>query len=332
MRESQQGALLTDPTKSHQSPAMTPSAAISLRSDASTTRPASGRRYAQVSFKVRAAMADEAAAILVARGALGCAVKMPRSGSPSGARPVTLEAFFRTISAAEVSSVAAILKTLRLTSPRMPPPEIRRIEDPGWATMWMTRFKPLRIGRRWLIVPPWSKTDAQGRLRMIIKPGQAFGTGHHPTTRGCLIALEREFSRRRFGSVLDVGTGSGILALAAQMLGARRIVGIDTDKVALANATENASLNGLTGTVGFSSAALPSLRRRFELITANITGGTLTKLASRLKALLADDGRLILSGIRRQEVSGVLRHFRPQLRCVRSRTEQGWTTLTLASR
>ncbi len=279
-------------------------------------------------FAVPAPMADEAAGILVAAGALGCAVKAAFTPHPRQSGTVALEAFFEHLTRARLARLESVLGAAGMLASAAPVAE--RIVDPGWATQWMRRFRPLPVGRRLLIVPPWSDANVPGRLRLVLEPGQAFGTGHHPTTRAMLVALDSHTARRHFLTGLDVGTGSGVLALAMKLLGIDRVTAIDNDALALENARRNAALNGLTGRVRFSSAALAAFRKPFQLIAANILGPTLIELAPELKALLASDGRLLLSGILDREVSSLMAHYRPECRCVCSRSERGWTTLVLA--
>ena len=111
--------------------------------------------------------------------------------------------------------------------------------------------------------------------RIVIDPGQAFGTGHHPTTYGALGTIEKLCAQRRFEQALDVGTGSGVLAIAMRLLGAGHVTGIDVDALALVNARENAALNSMRGKIRFATTSLARLRRRFDLITANILSSTL---------------------------------------------------------
>src|SRR5262249_8412542 len=154
-----------------------------------------------------AAMVDEAAGILAVRGALGCAAQWPHKAKRSPRAPVTLEAFFDRLTAAQLGGHRAALHDAGMLDASGPPPRRGPVIDPGWAAMWKARFKPLAIGLKLLIVPPWAPPTVDGRLAIIIDPGQGFGTGHHPTTRTTLAALEAECARRPFDGALDVGTG-----------------------------------------------------------------------------------------------------------------------------
>jgi ribosomal protein L11 methyltransferase len=208
----------------------------------------------------------------------------------------------------------------------------RRIVDPGWSTLWMKRFGPFRVGRRILIVPPWKRASEPGRTSIVVQPAQAFGTGHHPTTAGALRALESIVGAHAPRSILDAGTGSGVLAIAAALLGNRRseIVAIDIDPTALENARANARLNAVEKSIRFSPVPLVSIHRHFDLIMANILSHTLIELAPHLRRLVAPGGRLILGGFLADEAAEVLSHYRSPLRCVRRKTHRGWTTIVMA--
>jgi ribosomal protein L11 methyltransferase len=275
-------------------------------------------------------MADEAAGLLVARGALGCAVvEMTRPG----ARPlknVTLEAYFDRITQREIETIRRAMAEAGMLATNGALLGVRRIADPGWATLWQRRFRPFRVGTKFLIVPPWRPRREQGRVSIVVQPGQAFGTGHHPTTAGSLRAIEDTIADARPRTALDVGTGSGILAIAMAALGIHDIVAIDVDPIALDNAEDNAALNHVAERIRFSPVPLASIRRRFDLIAANILADTLIELAPRLRRMLAPTGRLILSGILAREVPEVVDCYAPPLRVAARNINRGWATLVLA--
>jgi ribosomal protein L11 methyltransferase len=174
---------------------------------------------------------------------------------------------------------------------------VREIADEDWLESWKAQFTPIRVGR-FLVRPTWTQdVRADGAIELVLDPGMAFGTGLHPTTRGCLTLLQRiePMPDRCF----DVGTGSGILGLAALRLGAGRVMGLDTDPIAVTAAKANAAVNGLTdafearqGTVTLASSEEP-----YPLVLANLVANVLIQLAQALAANTSPGGTLIASGI-----------------------------------
>ena len=297
---------------------------------------AARRSYTRATFRTPAHLADEAAGILVAGGALGCAVagmKLPHARED---KTVALEAYFNRVSASELSRLRRMMESAGVLAPEAHESaspaagNVRRIVDPGWSTLWMRRFGPFRVGRELLIVPPWRRETQPGRITIVIQPAQAFGTGHHPTTAGALRASEALMRTRKPAHVLDVGTGSGILAIGMALMGARDLMAIDTDAVALESALANARLNGVEKSIRFSPVPLTSIHRHFDLIIANILSGTLKELAPHLKRIVAPEGRLVLGGFLADEADDVLKHYRSPLRCVSRKTHRGWTTIVMA--
>lgn len=165
--------------------------------------------------------------------------------------------------------------------PDLPAPtmkwEATRTED--WAVMWKDRFTPTPVGERLLVTPPWRRPDAGDRLIVIIEPAAAFGTGTHETTRSCLALLEAvaDDLGERVGrsSMLDVGCGSGILALAAKRLGFSPVMGIDNDPIAIESARRNAQLNDLADVTQWACASLESISVSWDLVAANLDPLTL---------------------------------------------------------
>jgi ribosomal protein L11 methyltransferase len=175
------------------------------------------------------------------------------------------------------------------------------VAEEDWAEAWKAHFKPVKVTDRLVIRPPWEEYAAQpGETVITIYPGMAFGTGRHASTLLCLRALEQvwEGQRPHSGSpwqVLDVGTGTGILALTAARYGAE-VLAIDLDPEAVAAALENVRLNNLIDRVWVEETPLASLRQQFGLILANITAPDLLQLADSLTARLLSGGVLIISG------------------------------------
>ncbi|HUY38963.1 MAG TPA: 50S ribosomal protein L11 methyltransferase [Candidatus Binataceae bacterium] len=289
------------------------------------------RAYTKAAFRTPAAMADEAAGFLVANGALGCAVAEMARPNQRPRAIVTLEAFFTRLAARELTRLRIAMRQAGMLAAgeRAIPPHT--IIDPGWATMWQHRFRPFRIGRRFLIVPPWEHASEPRRTSIVIKPARAFGTGHHPSTAGALRAIEEITSAcGAIRSALDVGTGSGLLAIALRMHGAARVVAIDIDADALENARDNADLNGVGGAIRFSAIPLRSVRGRFDLVIANILAGVLIEMAPELVRRLAPRGQLVLGGILASESCSVIGAYRKLVRPVSATRSRGWATLRFA--
>lgn len=194
-------------------------------------------------------------------------------------------------------------------TPQAPVFTVVRNED--WAEGWKQHFPTTRISRRLVVRPSWEEFTPQSDDVVIeIDPGMAFGTGTHGTTRLCLEAVAAAFEStvppRR---VLDVGTGSGILAIAAAAYGAEQIVACDIDPEACAIAFENAILNQVDDKISFTIALLEELEGSFDLVLANILAEENIRLAEALLARLAPGGRLVLSGILIEKEEMVIQAF-----------------------
>lgn len=182
---------------------------------------------------------------------------------------------------------------------------IRVLENTDWSLEWRRFYRAELITPRLLVLPPWqSAPDCIPDHLMRIDPGPAFGTGQHPTTRMCLKAMET-VSLPDNWTMLDVGTGSGILAIYGVMLGARKVVGLDIDPDALRWAEHNVALNNLTARIELSSGPIEFLRVHYSLITANMLMGEILAVLPRFPYLLEAGGRLVLSGILREQISQV---------------------------
>ena len=176
----------------------------------------------------------------------------------------------------------------------------RVIHEADWAEVWKAFFPVLRVGRRLVIRPTWRRHRARpGDVVLALDPGMAFGTGLHPTTRLCLAALEPldEGGRLAEASVLDVGCGSGILAIAALRLGAASALGVDTDPIAVESTLANARKNRLARRLRARTGSLPTGAGPFDVVLANLIAGVLVPLAPALRDELRPGGTLVASGI-----------------------------------
>lgn len=172
------------------------------------------------------------------------------------------------------------------------------IENDDWAHKWKEFFKPEKITDRIVIKPTWEPYEAgNDQIVIEIDPGMAFGTGTHPTTRGCLRLIEEVVTKGGISSMLDVGTGTGILAIAAAKMGVSKIVATEIDATAVKVAEENILLNKSEKEINISGSKLYVIDERFNLVVANIIAEELIRLSKPLKERILTGGYLILSGI-----------------------------------
>ncbi len=212
----------------------------------------------------------------------------------------------------------------------------RILRNRNWNSTWRRFFSPQKVGRALIVAPPWAKLGRlHGRHLITIEPGMAFGTGTHTTTRGCMEFIEtvhRALEGEEF-TALDVGTGSGILAIALAKLGAARVWALDNDPVALKVARENFHLNAVAGRVFLYRSNLSAVRRSFSVVLANLTAESILNLAAPLAARVGAKGFLVLSGIMRPQGEQVLRRFRSNgFRLIQRKDEKEWVTLLLKRR
>jgi ribosomal protein L11 methyltransferase len=194
-------------------------------------------------------------------------------------------------------------------------PEIRSAEakeytEQDWTTFWQHHFEILEIGDRLRIVPEWETPPADDRINIIINPGLSFGTGGHFTTRFCLEALEDACRTLNPRSMIDAGTGSGILSIAAVRLGIENVVAFDNDPVCIDQCTENAARNGVEGRIHFFQADILEsgwCAKPADIVCANILTSVLLEAAPLIRR--AAGKRIVLSGIREIEADAVAETF-----------------------
>jgi ribosomal protein L11 methyltransferase len=227
-------------------------------------------------------------------------------------RPATVRAYLpgadRSAARAALEAARADLGHLRAFGLRpIGPVEVKVVHEEDWASAWKRHFPVLRVGRRIVIRPTWRRhRAAPGDVVIALDPGMAFGTGLHPTTRLCLLALEGLADEGVISGAraLDVGTGSGILALAAARLGAASVLGVDTDPIAVESAQANARRNRLVRRIRLRQGTVEAAEGPFDLVLANLIASLLVALAAQLAASLragdgspGSGGMLVCSGI-----------------------------------
>lgn len=193
-----------------------------------------------------------------------------------------------------------------------------------WERAWMDDFEPMQFGKRLWIVPSWHDAPDDSAANIHLDPGLAFGTGTHPTTALCLEWLDAHPPEAQ--SVIDYGCGSGVLAIAALKLGAARAWGIDNDPQALIASGENAIKNHLEDRLElYLPEAMPGLQA--ELLIANILANPLQELAPRLAALVVPQGRIVLSGILREQADELVQLYTQWFEMAPVAHKQDWVRL-----
>ncbi len=216
-----------------------------------------------------------------------------------------VEAVFASFKELKMTDVGLDLGSLRVV--------VRETDEEDWANNWKLYYKPLAIGERLLICPSWEQAEPQGRVLLSLDPGMAFGTGGHHTTRMCLEYLEQRV--RAGDEMLDLGCGSGILSIAALLLGAVHATGVDIDPMAKKIAGENARLNGI-GTEVYTVLAGDVLtneplaarlaQKQYDVIAANIVADVIIALCPLAPSLLKKGGCFIISGVIADRLDAVL--------------------------
>ena len=305
-------------------------------------------RWTRVSLRIPAAVADAFGARCIELGAPGVVVderNLRRTATTDGgvrpalasaqARftayfppdldPLWLEAQLR----ASLDAIARELPGARRRSLHLEP-----FRPQSYEKSWRRHFPPVRVGKRLLIAPSWTtakdlRAAAGTRIVLRVDPAQAFGTGHHPTTRGCLVALERVCAAEplpRRG--LDVGSGTGVLAVAMRALGVADVLGIDSDPVARAATLACAADNGFADVRVCET--LSRARGQYDVVTANLFAGLLIEMAAQLGARVRPGGHLIVAGLLASQEGDVQRALRAAgFRVERRECRATWSTLTL---
>ena len=278
-------------------------------------------RWIELSVQAEGPVQDTVSNFLVERGSTGivCADRSLRAFFPDTTDDTVLK-----------PAVRRYLRGLREIFPDclVGRTRWRMIADKNWHDAWREHFRPQHIGRRFLVTPPWLQPPKTRRRVILIEPAMAFGTGTHETTRCCLEFIDELCAESVPRKALDVGTGSGILAMGMARLGVREVLALDNDPVALEAAEANLRLNGVEDVVTLSATGLARVRRRFPLVVANIILETLVELAGPLSRSVGARGALVLSGLLHDHVPAVVQRF-PGFLLEQHKQRKEWSTLLL---
>ncbi len=264
------------------------------------------------------------------------------AGTPTG--PITVRAYLEVNDQIEETrqKLEESLFYLGMIQP-LPTPVYKQIADQNWMEAWKQHYKPIRIGKRLLILPAWMESPEPTRVAIKIDPGMAFGTGTHPTTQLCLELMEMAvdlggLKDLRGLRVIDVGCGSGILSIAAIKLGASKVLGVDIDSESIVNSRENANVNEVGEELMLGVGSLQEIIegkfafKSAPLVVANILAPVIVRLFDAgLADLIEAGGSIILSGILQEQKKSVLEAAQAQrLKMTEWRQRGDWVALTMS--
>ncbi|MBV7300562.1 50S ribosomal protein L11 methyltransferase [Enterovibrio paralichthyis] len=225
----------------------------------------------------------------------------------------------------DMDAVVAILKTSPLLGEDFTH-KIEQLEDKDWERAWMDNFKPMRFGQRLWVCPSWCEAPEPEAVNIMLDPGLAFGTGTHPTTALCLEWLDGLDLAGK--TVIDFGCGSGILSLAALLLGAEKVIGIDIDPQALQASKANAERNGVADRLELYLPKDQPANLQAEVVVANILAGPLRELSPIIKSLIAPQGVLAMSGVLDSQAESVADCYRDELTVDAITEKEEWCRIT----
>ena len=283
-------------------------------------------RYWELTLTVPAGAAEGLTNFLWEAGALGV-VEEERPGALPELRAFFPETAAPAVLADRVTAYADGLAALGFGTVGSPRSVV--LEDGRWAEAWREHFRPITVGGRFVIAPPWEIPDAPGRFVLVIEPGRAFGTGHHGSTAGCLEALERVVDAHSPPRAVDLGTGSGILAIALVRLGVGHVLAIDDDPDAVAATAANVVRNCVTAHVESRADDAATLDAApVPLVVANLITAVHRRLAGRYASYVTPGGMLVLGGILDAEGAEVAATLVPLgWQPADTVSREGWTTL-----
>ena len=282
--------------------------------------------WLQLRLAITPEQADPMESLLLGLGAVSVtfmdAEDQPIFEPDLGTTPLWSHTHLLALFEADVDQQALLDQLQQIWPGKLPEHQLEEIADQDWERSWMDNFKPMRFGRRLWIVPSWHEAPEPDAVNLLLDPGLAFGTGTHPTTALCLEWLDGQTLDGL--QVIDFGCGSGILAIAALLLGAECVIGTDIDPQALEASRDNAQRNQLDD--ARFPLYLPDVMpdTSADLLVANILAGPLVSLAPQLTSLVKPGGRIALSGILAEQTEDILAAYRDAFELDPVAEKDGW--------
>jgi ribosomal protein L11 methyltransferase len=299
--------------------------------------PAPRAHWLEAAIRVPIAAADKVGALLIEAGSQGVITGIRELARGARRRThETVRGFFPSREPASAQrarlAVRAALTRARDVGVRRATVSWRELDARLWEMDWRVHFQPVRAGHSLVVVPPWDRGTHSGRRRVVIHPGMAFGTGQHATTLGCLEALE-SLTTPPPARALDLGTGTGVLAIALAKLGVRKVLALDLDPQAITAARGNLRRNAISGRVSLACRPLEKAvpvethGRGYPLAVANLYVDALVELAPALARRIVAGGHLVTSGVLRSQQRRVRAAYAPPHWRLRSAKRHGtWVT------
>ena len=292
-------------------------------------KPTKEKKWVKIKFIVPSGTSDYLSYILDELGALGSIIDNNTSNN------LTILTTFFNFKQHPFLLIEKIKKKIKKAFPFFPKLKGYRlsweiIEEEDWAYSWKKYFTYHKITKKIAIAPPWEKKRNDVPIFIYIEPAMAFGTGLHPTTKLCLMMLEKYITQKEIKDLLDVGTGSGILSIASIFLGAKNVLGIDIDKDAIKSARKNRRLNRLKKKPIFSFKPLSKIKKKFDIVVANLTRDIIVENHHYLNERIVTHGKLIISGIlieQKKEIKALMQ--KNGLKLIDEKENEDWLCLVM---
>lgn len=284
----------------------------------------------QVRFQASADQVEALEELLLAHGAVAVTLEdgadQPILEPELGTTPVWDKTQIVGLFEAKLNSQTVVASLAQQFQQPLPPHKVEIVEDKDWIRAWMDDYHPMPFGQRLWVCPSWREPPEKNAVNLLLDPGLAFGTGTHPTTSLCLKYLDQEVTGDEL--IVDFGCGSGILGIAALLLGAKEMIGIDIDPQALTATKDNAQRNNIAPNKYQVYLPGKAPKVQADITVANILAGPLVSLAEEIASLTRSGGKLALSGLLAEQAEGVVAHYSQWFKMDAPQQQGDWILLS----